>query len=94
LTPQGIVLTEDGAVGSTWSATTFGINASPVPSDTTTGTTFTYANDAGFSATALASGTYPAITQGFTIVHAAVGGTGAKLQPAAGGTISFYVTVK
>jgi hypothetical protein len=83
-----LALTEDGnAAGNSWGTNTFGLNAAP--SDSTGGTTYSYAPSSTF-----ASGTYPSITAGPSSFVATVGGASFKLQPGTSGTITFNVTVK
>jgi hypothetical protein len=83
-----VAITEDGnASGNNWATDSFGLSAAP--SDTTSGTTYSYSGASGF-----ASGTYPSITAGYTKFIATIGGASATLAPGASGTITFNVTIR
>jgi hypothetical protein len=84
-----LTVTDDGTATGSWSASTFGIDATVAPASSTSGTTFTYT-----PSVALSSGTYPAKTQGPTKIAAQIGGTTGVLVPGASGNVVFQVTVK
>jgi hypothetical protein len=83
-----VAITEDGgASANNWGANSFGLNAAP--SDTTSGTTYSYSGGSAF-----ASGTYPSITAGYTKFIATIGGASGTLAAGASGTITFNVTIR
>lgn len=80
---KSLTISDDGGTNGNWGTFSNGLNSAPT--DTTSGTTFTYTKNGVPQGTAA----------GATQFVATIGGSGfSGLQPGASGSITFYVTVK